>query len=196
MSGLSVPKVLQALINRYNEIGCFVLCSEKIYWFNGKRKEFWCDKPSFTHDVIDWNGKYSLIDYVSCFTFSLFDRKFTKENITPIVNKTFCFYKNDMYYLKDSLNLVKIQKDGTYTIFDRQKDVLCGCIAFGYNNFIYILSNIQNEKFDLSSKKWSYFKMRGKSITKGCLVNSRYYMANMTDYYDVLLDEWKTNDCK
>ncbi len=37
-----LPKDIINIINNYNEIGIFVICFNKIYWFNGKRFEYWC----------------------------------------------------------------------------------------------------------------------------------------------------------
>ena len=41
-------KNLLSIINKYNEHGCFIAHNGNIYWFNGKRWEFWC---FYSHNV-------------------------------------------------------------------------------------------------------------------------------------------------
>lgn len=41
-----IAKVLQDLIDAYNEIGIFIINKKTIYWFNGKNKLInWCEIP-------------------------------------------------------------------------------------------------------------------------------------------------------
>lgn len=41
-----VSRNLQIVIDKYNEKGIVRILDEKIYWFNGKRFEYWCESPA------------------------------------------------------------------------------------------------------------------------------------------------------
>ncbi len=51
-----IPSDLMNIIEQYNENGVFMNDENKIYWFNGKRFEFWCQANSndilFAHNNI------------------------------------------------------------------------------------------------------------------------------------------------
>ncbi len=47
-----IPTVLLDLINKYNEIGIVFLNNDHVFWFNGKRFEYWCEAPENVEDVM------------------------------------------------------------------------------------------------------------------------------------------------
>ncbi len=46
-----LAKDLVLLIDKYDEPGIMIDTQNKIYWFNGKRFEFWCHKTSECTDI-------------------------------------------------------------------------------------------------------------------------------------------------
>ncbi len=47
-----IPKDLCNLIESYNEHGIMISMDINIYWFNGKRYEFWCKKPNYEYALL------------------------------------------------------------------------------------------------------------------------------------------------
>ncbi len=189
-----ILKYLLTIIENYNEDGIFIKYQQGIYWFNGKRMEFWCHRKGnsriFTWDgdlyyggMIFKNKQFIKYDYSINHPLHIFAAN--QEN-TVLINKkysrllttgNFCFSK-----------VPKKMPENGY------KSILIG-------NEIFVFSLYHNEKFNIQTEKWTDFA----NLEQGCQ-NERFYkeiyMHANTLYgiindsliymYDAIIDEWKS----
>lgn len=155
-----VPQVLLQLIHKYNEIGIFVTKKYKVYWFNGKRLEFWMNwdgKIIFTFE----NNLYSYDQYV----FVRKTKQWSSIKMKEIWNNSLNIaYQNATQV--DTVLLNKIQYtmtnyvdltifDGTLIHFSSGKNHFgYGHSMFAFNNHIYCFGK-KSEKYNPRTNLWT-----------------------------------------
>ncbi len=183
-------------INKYNEDGTIIQKNNKFYWFNGKRYEFWCMKPRDAYHPIYYKQKLYIEMHHQV-------HEYKNKRFIPIYNENLllrslliytdcCLYQENVYHFFTTGKLCKIDKFGNWTQIDRIGTTKCyRNFLFGYENCIYVVNNIKNEKFNLITKSWSNFKNPPFLITNGCFWNNKFYiLSEKLNYYDPKIDEW------
>ncbi len=190
---MMIPKVLLDLIDKYNEKGKFINFGTRIYWFNGKRFEFWAITPSnyigrifvisneLYHTSFDELRKYKhyqwfLIPWSSiCASYQSHYRVKTKNDIY-IGNYIDCHVRN----FKTNEKL--IFKGNYYWHY---------MIAF--ENTLYLFhSSGNNRKFDTITKKWIDFKSGPHYYRDIVIINNFFYCFNESKcfQYDPKTDQY------
>lgn len=73
-----LPKVLQTIINNYNEFGIYITFdNEKIYWFNAIRFEYWCKVPLGIVKK-DYRGDFDILTHNNSLYINNYDQYVTK----------------------------------------------------------------------------------------------------------------------
>ncbi len=180
-----IPKVLLELIDKYNEIGVFTIFNGKIYWFNGKRFEIWCDIPNVllgNVNVCVQNGKL----YIQCpFTTYIYKNKQFRlpvgndilKNSHP--NGKIChFYNLASIKIKDCFfeyyDKFRKYEKGIWQILPKKPIASCHKIYY-YKNELYCFSTRGNEKFNIITNKWSSFANNIVDANDVLFVNNTFY---------------------
>ena len=188
-----VSKNILSIINKYNENGIIIAKNDKFYWFNGHRYEYWCAKPknSSKHAYYK-NNLYVLINRIShIYKNGQYEFAWICIVQTMLYNRKTCIYKGNVYEFHNrKLYAYETNQNSTCSEIGNQKPFNGGDFLFGYDNHIYVIGT-KNEKMNLSTGIWSYFKSTTFDIENGCFVNDRFYeLINFTHYYDPKLDDW------
>lgn len=196
-----VPTVLLQLINKYNENGGFILKSQKIYWFNGKRLEFW----------VHWPGGGSVFHYeknlyvaTSIHVMIYKNKRFNKIYLSNIWNNLLNIaHKNAIYDNDGQCALVNGCRyqcttlrfemfDGNlYTQLPRKQFPAFGFAMFPHKHEIYYFGTI-SEKYDIIAQRWTVLANIPFTYGNVYYINDCfYYMNGNSDYvYDINLDQW------
>ncbi len=159
-----LPKDVTSIIANYNEPGFFMLNAniQKIYWFNGKRFEFWCKTESWTVFTYE-NEVYQLL-YQSGYNLQKYKNKRFVEFKSPNkwnhplylfsrhgYQQTVCrenVYRRSL--IRDSnSNLEMFDGHLVHPLSQRG-----GYFLFSYNESIYTFDNNIFTKFNTITKKW------------------------------------------
>lgn len=188
-----IPTVLQALINKYNEVGEFVNVGRKIYWFNGKRFEYWCNMLFGFNYMVKY--KNQLYTYNKCYIMKYIKNQFDfATGLNHLLLFPICHLNNCIYYLQD-MQTLWVYANLKYKIITT-KPSLSGMHIFGFQNCIYIVSFFKNEKYDLSKSKWSNFAStppRKYNDVQFVFIIDKLYALNgksVLGYYDCHTDKW------
>ncbi len=189
-----LPKDVTSIIANYNEPGIFVAKIQKIYWFNGKRFEFWCKMATwnvFTYENELYQSGYNLQKYKNkhfvefkppnkwnhplyLFSTHAYQQTVCRENV----------YRRSLIY--DS-NLEMFDGHLVHPLSQRGGDFL-----FSYNESIYTFGQHMFTKFNTITKKW---KILNPSPFYGLLYifNDICYCFAIYGHYD---DEYSVFDPK
>ncbi len=168
------------LIHAYNENGIYFLFVSILWWFNGKRIEKWCYCPDFNRIFVN-NGKlYGTSENYK--TYILENKHFKSSGLLQEVFKikdkhidpwSICFNNESMY----SITTLRFKKDRTILPIKRFPGY--GFKLLYYDGFLYHFSAIwdgQNEKFNIKTNEWSFFKSQEISLIDDIyLLNNIFY---------------------
>ncbi len=150
-----LPKDVHTLIENYNEDGEYVIASGGIFWFNGKRIEFWCsagymnDIQCYNHKIYShWSNEgYCLIGN----QFELTNDKVKWDSNHECINgKLEYIYKTRSYFYSRFENVFTRLPSKTFEDYGFKMVLV--------ENYIYYFSRHKigiNEKFDINTKTWS-----------------------------------------
>ncbi len=190
-----LPKDILRLIDDYNEPGVFVIITYKIYWFNGKRFQYWCDFNIGT--ILTYQNDLYVRNYVGlCIyknkSFHIIREKGWNElkifasdtsYLQVLVGKFiyeigYHLTTMDLSFTKfDGINRINLLKKPHFSVF---KMIL-------YKNEIFAFGNTYNEKFDLINNCWFPFARCTRYINY-ChvyLFKDRFYAIKDKDAYVV-----------
>ncbi len=198
-----LPTDVMKLVDHYNEDGVFIWHNGSIYWFNGKKFEYWIDDKctnifTYEHDLFK-------CDHGNLMIFK--NNQFQTIEIPR---------RGLLAYLGDEHVDVAISEDGKiYQFFNHQlitdgefvkeKPTKCGMTCIFYHNHIYCVSFSRNEKFNIESHEWSDFAnmpiqgydriyYRKSSYAKTYYFNKKLYVnaveKKLLLEYDFINDTW------
>ncbi len=172
---LMIPSVLLKMIDNYNEVGVFILLNDCIFWFNGKRIEYWCLRPQDCDRILTY--KFQLyyqqiaVSIRQTNNFIYKNGKFRKINIKHLA------WNHPLVLLFRFDQQVNI--NGNVYLFDHKSidrinhinrlDMISRCPSFklfvfkmmAYKSFIYYFflnEKQQNCFFDINTLEWHNFK--------------------------------------
>jgi len=178
-----VSKNILSLVSKYNEKGVFIHIGYKVYWFNGKRVQYWCQCG---RNIKTYKNELYCQDTDQIFIYK------TKKFI-PIADESLLYFlKYPMhtldYYIDDYRDF---QSNYHTTILKQKTHKFAGIYMCCKNNFIYVFSTYYNEKYDIKLNSWSDFAntkidfvCEWNGTLYGFLINMRYKI------YDFELDKW------
>jgi hypothetical protein len=159
-----LPKVLNQLISSYQENGIYISKNEKIYWFNGKRLEYWCievcqDIFTYKNKLYIYSNRYGFQYYKNTFFHPI---GFTFPKNHPI-DLWFCNLKTFFYNQKryEKSNYWDFGNDVTISFsYGKSSSYLhqCDCECLLFNGLIYLFDANKNEYYDIKNNKWYNFK--------------------------------------
>ncbi len=202
-----LPKDLMDLINKYNEVGTMCHNANNVYWFNGQRFEFWCEKlQNFDYDMLYIDNQIYGID-MSTFTIYQFKNKcFVETTNSGLVMEYFkIYYSSRFIYLEDhsivcsfngNLVNVKFDKGGNEITTVLTEIAESYCRLLKHNNSIYCFDSNKLGVFNLNDKSWAFIHhncMFYNIYTMNC-VNGLIYFFDKThcDFiFDTKLNQWQ-----
>lgn len=185
-----IPTVLLSLINKYNEPGIFINVHKKIYWFNGKRTEFWVQVHGFSEfRIIQNNCNLLKIQTFSRFTHVFLHREFVASQDCPSAYQLEVNFKNVHYGITN----------GQFRIQHRNAinklHINSGRHMFAFQNHIYVFGH-RNEKYNIQENMWYEFIGFAK-FPRYFYFNERFYMiydhGKLIREYDPIRDIWSIN---
>ncbi len=197
-----LPTDIWNLINIYNEPGIFVLHLRNIYWFNGKRFEFWTEFVylPFTYE----NELY----FCKCSQLCVYrNNKHVQIEFPKRWNHPLNLLKNTSYYHRQMVsdgNIYRATYHNTFEMFDgehvsqlpQKQFPKQGLEMIAFNNNIYSFGSHRNERFDINSQQWIQLKSKYPSWNGLVhLLNDKLYLFDFHDAryweYDLQHDEWQ-----
>ncbi len=204
-----LPKDLMNLIDKYNEIGIMCHNADNVYWFNGKRFEFWCEKlHNFEYDMLYIDNQIYGIDMSNYTIYQFKNKCFVKTIIYGLVKEYFTkFYSSRFIYLEDhsivnssnnALVNVKYDESGKKitTVLTSNINIESYCRLLKHNNLIYCFTAKKLGVFNLIDKSWIFIHhnyMMDNIYTMNC-VNDLIYFFDGThcDFiFDTKLNQWQ-----
>lgn len=176
-----ISKVLQCLIEKYNEKGMFVALKNKIVWFNGKRFETWLDKNTEKINMIRViKGK--LISYANCSFFEITCKLIKRIGVTANYFNTKCILNNFIYYVSYG----DIEKVNRYT--KASKTIIldhCCQELFVYKNAIYSFGFYNIFKIDENEivTTCRIPPYQDSNLLQICLYGNKFYCYDYDFYY-------------
>ncbi len=196
-----IPGNLMDIIKQYNENGVFMNdIYNRIYWFNGKRFEFWCqangDDILFAkndiyvfenNQIFKWQKKKFQI----CKSKSIIINCFRKQRAESFI----CLQNGSI--IKFENNQLLHQMSWICDIVLHPKRLEGNAALFKFKQFIYIFQHWRIHKFDLNRKQWVDVQeneyVRTEEIVQ---LNERLYFFNTkmecTRIFNLLFEKWET----
>ncbi len=147
-----LPKDMTNIINEYNEIGIFIRCNRRLYWFNGKRFEFWCEATN----------KYCFMTYNNDLYWNFFGKVSIYKNKQFITSQVPKIWNHPLYVFQQGLTLINgkvydydinlqvnmiTDEFNNRSILPEKHHPDFGFKLIYYKDSIYYFGSIQNEKF-------------------------------------------------
>jgi hypothetical protein len=195
-----LPKVLCNLIEIYNETGQYLINKENLYWFNGKRFEFFINCNPYKRVIFFKNKVYFVRNAFNC-------RQYKNQKLLKI-NHAFKWNHvlNNHGIFLFGLDYALLKEDESFECFDGNRFIRlaspnypCGKLS-AYKNMIYHFSQKNVEMFIIEKNEWielpTYNKKLLKSlfITAIILMNNLFYIIfNDLSFilFDPQLNQWK-----
>jgi len=200
-----ISKNIRNLIDKYNEDGIFMRCDLTIYWFNGKRFEYWVKTvrkwPVFTyqHDLYcNFNGTIMIYKNKE---FKFVEKHILLYNHPIKYFGTMAVCKEQYLFTLNyrSSHLFLQQFDGITNI-NFEKPIFSAHQMLLYLDDIYIFGGFKCEKFNIMTKKWLPFAdmpfvMKHNIFDSIYLFNGIFYLEkNKKLYsYNPNIDQWSSN---
>ncbi len=198
-----IPKVLLELIDKYNEIGVFTISDAKIYWFNGKRFEMWCDIPP-QEAVNAFVYKRKLYIRYSFETYIYKNKQFRLPVGNDIIKNSHPYGFFSHFY---NLGSIKIKncffayEYNDFFKFDKgiwqmlpKKQIKCCYKIYYYKNELYCFSNWGNEKFNILTNEWSSIANNFYSFDDILFINNIFYSVRnckLKEIYNFETNKWE-----
>ncbi len=204
-----LPNDIMNIIALYNEDGIFVKRDETIYWFNGKRFEFWCKFDAYnvmtynynlyiTHngEIRLWKNKQFVkieISFVWNHPLQIFFRNrkiFFRNRITEIFNNNICYrfcnFKKKLYIFDGQLETEVASIETTRFSHD----------MMSYKNDIYLFGETESKKYNIQTHIVSNICAIPTWYRDHCLYdfNGKFYdigPKNIYFLYDPEIDIWE-----
>lgn len=167
-----LPEVLLKCIDKYNEIGIFVQYNETIYWFNGKRLEFWVKNGNYSK-IININNKLYVVYLEHILIYYKNKFRTIQKSQNKLVNTLLLpkrrFLINEIpYKITCDMNYNRYLYKNNKHIENYANNKECSQSTFKFNNhsqYIVALNRIyifsprgDNEYYDIDECKWHVFK--------------------------------------
>ena len=190
---------LDWIVNRYNEKGSFILNDNRIYWFNGKRFEFWCLADGFRRIVFYQNSLYGC--NINGFNFVYKQKKWNRHrestSNTPLENLQY------HYVIEHKINKRSFYKNGVY-LRSNFKDIEA---PFGRIDFIipylnniycfYCFGSGASQLYDTTNDQWHQLAHHNDTIYEVMLIkNEIYAFCSGLRIMKFNLKSWTTLDLK
>ncbi len=190
-----IPSALLELIHKYNENGIFIHDCSNVYWFNGKRLEWWLtcfgieQVKTFNKHVYIYYHRNKIRIYKNCKICALLIQPFEK-------NYKKIFHGHYSMILEYQYNYLVFDgfQPSNYTHKDRS------LTPFFFNNRFYIFDNeSRSEYYDIFENKWNAIALEnylGYFLKyKGVYFFNNLFYIITSDYficiYDPMTDIWK-----
>ncbi len=195
-----LPKDIENIINEYNEIGIFIRYRGQLYWFNGKRFEFWCEHRAKYECFLTYNNNLYYKSYKKIYVYK---NKIFKQIKIPqqwnhplnVFRKRRKLINNNVYRYEESIYKMIDTYGNVIMTLPGRDDPVFGFELLGYNDCIYSFGSWQNEKF--VNGKWNIIAQypNHNNDYDVYLFKSKFYAFEQTSMnyyiYDPELDDWK-----
>ncbi len=176
-----LPKDVTNLIVDYNETGIFVIIDFKIYWFNGKRLEFWIIKP-IASDILTYENNLYI---KQCGELFIYTNKIWHNIEAPLMWNHPLYLFNDKYWSQVSLNGKVYRQTYSYRfeMFDGKQTTILERNGYrsqllAFNDDIYLFHGAISRKFNTITMQWSTL------YNKIYLFNEKFYCFPSTKTYN------------
>ncbi len=188
-----LPRDMTGIIEKYNEDGAFMDDGDNIFWFNGKRFEFWCQRPPKSDMLYIGNDIYA---YGHCQVYKYHKMQFKvwDHNINKILQTFFHTVMCDFAYFQDGS--IVTRENGYLVLFDFKLYKIINFhvkfVAFG--KFLFIFDKLI-KKIDIQSKQ--LFDIGVCDITSGLNIvqcnGMLYFFDGMKckKTFNLLKEEWQ-----
>ncbi len=155
-----IPNDLQNLIMKYNESGIMYDTGHSIYWFNGKRFEFWHREKDEIADIYYVNNNLYQYHGGSFFIFKHKDF-FQIDKFIPELN-TFQWHAARNFTIPNNKQIVTLKH--IEMSYYQNDEIICKNKIFSngfgaHQNIIYFFDSIECLKYDCTTKLKVYFKI-------------------------------------
>ena len=177
-----ISKNILSLVLKYNEDGVFIHLNYEVHWFNGKQIQYWCrsNREIFTY-------KKDLYSRDSDQRYIYKNSKFVPVEFL-IKHRLFSLVNNITYHIGNDF----VFQTNSDKILAQKKHKFAGFHMCYKNDFIYVFSSYENEKYDIKLNIWSEFSNM-EIIKFVCEFNGIIYgflSLNRYKIYDDKLDKW------
>ncbi len=167
---------MDLIIGAYNEKGSFILTNGCVYWFNGKRFEFWCLANDFKRIIYNNGFLYGSARDSKCYRFE--NKKWQRFKFKWTRQYALCNLRYDVFDIIYEVKKQTFYITGANLIFEETKlSSSCGYISFciPYQNHIYCFGVTKNEMYDIENKCWSEFP-HCESVITAMLIKDEIYI--------------------
>ncbi len=208
-----LPKVLSHLIDKYNEIGFYILHPNKkdIYWSNGKKIEKWYSFAGKINRVLTYNNRLFL-----CNDFGIVTKYISQQNIKEIHTsdnifhplRFFQFYgsgtlvnKNMRAFGYYSTKIELILKNEALSFKFQTPHAFIGLFLKSFDSNLYYFGyGNQHQKYDIKTGIWTKFNFKKDApIYDIYLFQDKFYVVYCDysiSFFDPNLNQWFQTNLK